>query len=67
MGVLDNGPNVYNFGFDTEQQEYIIVPNEHVAYRFEIVKKLGKGSFGIVVRAFDHKTKEFVALKILKN
>jgi len=28
---------------------------------------LGKGSFGIVVRAFDHKKKEFVALKILKN
>jgi serine/threonine protein kinase len=41
--------------------------NEHIAYRYEIVKKLGKGSFGIVLRAFDHKTKEFVALKILKN
>jgi dual specificity tyrosine-phosphorylation-regulated kinase 2/3/4 len=36
-------------------------------YRYEIVKKLGKGSFGIVVRAFDHKLKEFVALKVLKN
>ena len=36
-------------------------------YRYEIVKKLGKGSFGIVLRCFDHKLKEFVALKILKN
>lgn len=41
--------------------------NEHIAYRYEIIKKLGKGSFGIVLRAFDHKSKEFVALKILKN
>jgi hypothetical protein len=29
--------------------------NEHLAYRYEIVKKLGKGSFGIVLRVFDHK------------
>lgn len=41
--------------------------NDHLDYRYEIVKKLGKGSFGIVVRAFDHKLKEFVALKVLKN
>jgi serine/threonine protein kinase len=67
MGVLENGPNIYNYGFDNEQQEYIVVMNEHIAYRYEIVKKIGKGSFGIVLRAFDHKTKEFVALKVLKN
>ena len=67
MGVLENGPNIYNHGFDNEQQEYIIVMNEHIAYRYELVKKIGKGSFGTVLRAFDHKTKEFVALKILKN
>jgi dual specificity tyrosine-phosphorylation-regulated kinase 2/3/4 len=41
--------------------------HEHIAYRYEIVKKLGKGSFGIVLRVFDHKLKEFMALKILKN
>jgi dual specificity tyrosine-phosphorylation-regulated kinase 2/3/4 len=57
MGVLENGPNIYNYGFDNEQQEYIVVMNEHIAYRYEIVKKIGKGSFGIVLRAFDHKTK----------
>lgn len=28
---------------------------------------LGKGSFGIAVKCFDHKTKEEVALKIIKN
>ena len=41
--------------------------NEHIGYRYEIVRKLGKGSFGIVLRCFDHKENEIVALKILKN
>ena len=56
-----------NNGFDTDQQEYCVRYNDHIGYRYEIVKKLGKGSFGIVLRCFDHKDKEFVALKILKN
>jgi len=41
--------------------------NEHIAYRYEPVKKLGKGSFGIVLKCIDHKNKEYVALKILRN
>lgn len=41
--------------------------HEHLGYRYEILKKLGKGSFGIVLKVFDHKAKETVALKILKN
>jgi len=32
-----------------------------------VIKKLGKGSFGVVLRVFDHKLKEYVALKVLKN
>ena len=46
-----------NFGFDTDSNEYKLVLHEHIAYRFEPIKKLGKGSFGIVVRCFDHKLK----------
>ena len=56
-----------NNGFDSDQQEYVVRYNEHIGYRYEVIKKLGKGSFGIVLRVFDHKQKEFVALKILKN
>lgn len=41
--------------------------HDHILYRFEIVARLGKGSFGQVVKAFDHKSKEFVALKIIRN
>jgi len=44
-----------NNGFDTDQQEYVVRYNEHLGYRYEVVKKLGKGSFGIVLRVFDHK------------
>jgi dual specificity tyrosine-phosphorylation-regulated kinase 2/3/4 len=41
--------------------------HDHVAYRYEIIKKLGKGSFGVVCKCFDHLKKEFVALKIIRN
>lgn len=64
MGVPNEASN---HGFDTECNEYISRLNEHVSYRYEIVKKLGKGSFGVVLKAYDHKLKEYCALKILKN
>ena len=41
--------------------------NDHIGWRYEVIKKLNKGSFGIVLRSFDHKDKEFVGLKVLKN
>lgn len=56
-----------NYGFDNENQEYNTKMNDHIAYRYEVNKKLGKGSFGIVLKCYDHMNKEFVALKILRN
>lgn len=32
-----------------------------------MLEKLGSGAFGEVVRAFDHKAKEYVAVKIIKS
>ena len=64
MGIINE---TTNHGFDTECNEYLSRINEHLAYRYEVVKKLGKGSFGVVLKCFDHKLKEYVALKILKN
>ena len=40
---------------------------DHIAYRYEMIEHLGKGSFGIAIKCYDHKTEEYVALKIIKN
>lgn len=56
-----------NNGFDTEDGEYLYNTHDHINYRYEVIKKLGKGAFGVVIKVLDHLTKETVALKILKN
>lgn len=58
---------VLNYGFDDKKGDYVFVAKDHVQYRYEIVEMLGQGSFGKVCRCLDHKTKEFVALKVLRN
>jgi dual specificity tyrosine-phosphorylation-regulated kinase 2/3/4 len=54
-------------GFDDERGDYHLVPRDHISYRYEILDLLGKGSFGKVVRAFDHKKKVKVAVKVIRN
>lgn len=44
-GVL-GGAN--NGGYDDEHGSYIQVPHDHIAYRYEVLKVIGKGSFGQV-------------------
>ncbi|CAH2355312.1 hypothetical protein CLIB1423_24S00848 [[Candida] railenensis] len=63
-----------NFGFDDKQGNYVIIPNDHINYRYEILKVLGNGSFGNVVKCADHMYKtrsknkgKAVAIKIIKN
>lgn len=62
-----------NFGFDDSTGNYIIVPHDHINYRYEIEEILGNGSFGNVVRCKDHKyfdsenNSKTVAIKIIKN
>lgn len=56
-----------NNGFDDQQGSYIHLAHDHIAYRYEMLKVIGKGSFGSVVRAFDHKTMQHVALKMVRN
>ncbi|XP_044740903.1 dual specificity tyrosine-phosphorylation-regulated kinase 2 [Chrysoperla carnea] len=63
-GIIGN-PN--NCDYDNEQGSYIHIPHDHVAYRYEVLKVIGKGSFGQVVKAYDHKTHEQVALKMVRN
>lgn len=56
-----------NFGYDDERGDYNIVLGDHLAYRYEVIDILGKGSFGQVVRCIDHKTGGLVAIKIIRN
>ncbi|XP_039250311.1 dual specificity tyrosine-phosphorylation-regulated kinase 2-like [Styela clava] len=56
-----------NNGFDDEQGSYIPVAHDHVTYRYEVLKIIGKGSFGQVLKAYDHKTQQHIALKIVRN
>ncbi|EGE03529.1 dyrk [Trichophyton equinum CBS 127.97] len=65
--VGDLNAQTANFGYDDERGDYNIVIGDHIAYRYEVVDVLGKGSFGQVVRCVDHKTGTLVAVKIIRN
>lgn len=65
VGDLEASPT--NFGYDDERGDYNIVNGDHLAYRYEVVDLLGKGSFGQVVRCIDHRTGILVAVKIIRN
>lgn len=36
----------HNFGYDDENGDYKYSENDHIGYRYQIIKFLGKGSFG---------------------
>ncbi|CAG8526713.1 1097_t:CDS:10 [Diversispora eburnea] len=56
-----------NFGYDDERGDYLVVTGDHLCYRYEVVDSVGKGSFGQVLKCLDHKTGEYVAIKIIRN
>ena len=58
---------VFNHGFDNDKGDYNVMIGDHIEYRYEILTYLGKGSFGLVCKCFDHKTKELFAIKVIKN
>ncbi|KAL9008688.1 MAG: hypothetical protein Q9173_006209, partial [Seirophora scorigena] len=65
--IGDLNAEAINFGYDDERGDYNIVTGDHLAYRYEIIDILGKGSFGQVVRCIDHRTGGLVAIKIIRN
>jgi len=60
---------VYNDGYDDENWDYIIQTGELLggSDRYEVKERIGKGSFGQVIRAEDRETGMDVAIKIIKS
>ncbi|XP_019898256.2 dual specificity tyrosine-phosphorylation-regulated kinase 4 isoform X2 [Esox lucius] len=56
-----------NSGYDDESGGYLKITHDHIGFRFEVLEVIGKGSFGQVLKCLDHKTNEFVAIKVIRN
>lgn len=60
-------PDGQNFGYDDERGDYVMVKGDHIAFRYEVLSELGKGSFGQVLKVHDYKKDSVCALKIIRN
>eukprot|EP01063_Lacrimia_lanifica_P015405 TRINITY_DN2217_c0_g2_i1.p1 TRINITY_DN2217_c0_g2~~TRINITY_DN2217_c0_g2_i1.p1 ORF type:complete len:808 (+),score=256.44 TRINITY_DN2217_c0_g2_i1:215-2638(+) len=58
---------IHNKGYDDEHGNYLVHQGEEIADRYLVQSALGKGSFGVVVKAYDIYRRKEVALKIIKN
>jgi dual specificity tyrosine-phosphorylation-regulated kinase 1 len=56
-----------NHGWDDENYDYIVTQGEIFYNRYKIKERIGKGSFGQVVRAEDIESRREVAIKIIKS
>ena len=61
------GGGANNSGWDDDNYDYIVTPGEIFYGRYKMMERIGKGSFGQVVRAEDVETKREVAIKIIKS
>ena len=69
LGIVKLSPEakLANNGYDDERNDLILVKSDHIAYRYEIIQIIGRGSYGQVIKSYDHKEKKFVAIKIIRN
>lgn len=50
-----------------KDNRYIINEGDHISYRFNILEIIGKGTYGTVIKANDHKRHIFRGIKIFNN
>ena len=60
-------PKLHRPKFVTSPKFFSFTANDHIAYRYQQLQVLGKGSFGSVIKCFDHKTQQFVAVKMMRD
>ena len=56
-----------NRGYDDDRGDYKVQMGDHLAFRFELLENIGKGSFGQVFKSKDHKKGTITAVKIIRN
>lgn len=54
-------------GFADEFGDYQAEIGDHLAFRYEILNTLGRGSFGFVYQCKDYKENKMVAIKVVRN
>lgn len=60
-------PELFNDGYDDDRGDYLVLAQDHLAFRFEVLHMLGSGSFGQVVCCWDYQRSQQVAVKIIRN
>ena len=53
--------------YENREGDYLVRVGDQIAFRYEILGILGKGTYGVVARCKDHKTGEEVAIKVIKS
>jgi dual specificity tyrosine-phosphorylation-regulated kinase 2/3/4 len=56
-----------NNGYDDDHGSYKFTQHDHILYRYETLRILGRGTFGQVIKCYDHKLGSYCALKIVRN
>jgi dual specificity tyrosine-phosphorylation-regulated kinase 2/3/4 len=56
-----------DFVIDDDNGDLVISPGDQIAYRYETLELIGKGSFGQVIKVKDHKNNKELALKIVRS
>ena len=65
--IGNRGIQKFSERFCSKKGVYRGLSGDHIKYRYEIITELGRGSFGIVFKCWDHKRSEEVAIKIIKS
>ncbi|KAG8629691.1 hypothetical protein KVT40_001310 [Elsinoe batatas] len=67
VAVIPDRTSTRDQKVDDEDGHYMVVEHADLTERYSIIKLLGQGTFGKVVRAYDRRMKKEVAIKIIRS